>query len=960
MANPKIVLAELDIDIKALLAAALQSKEALAKLKTELLALKDAGDTTSARFRSMQADMQQLTAIMDEQLKVLKQQVKKNEDLAESQQQVAKSAKKAANAQEDLAEAYQEAAGQIEGLSEAAQDAAGVVSGLNAEVEKNNTLMAQEGAAKQVQTFTDYKNKVIEAAQSLNIFNGGFGGFISRAQEAGGVGPMVKGAFEGIASGIGGMTKSALSFIATPFGLVISAIAVALNAVVSYFQDTEEGMDALTAVTRPLQSVFNALMDVFHNVGKVLSTIFTDPVQAIKDFGGFLVDNVVNRFMGLLELMPSLGKAVALLFKGQFSEAGKIAADAVGKVALGTENITGKVTGAAKETGAFLQAAWQKGQQIDTLQKSLDKSLADYIKKNSELGIALEKQNSIADDTNLTFAEREKASLKAIDIAKEQNKLVLDRMDSEQKLLELKLSENGFTSEEKAQLAEMAAKRAAAVAQYAASEKGLNDKLGSIRQERANSEKVIRQKSLDDAGIHQRHLLDLFVAENKERAKTLKEQVGYEQEYAKKSVAILDQELKQKKISREEYKTGVANINRQTETNIHEASVAFKKAELDLWMQEHKSKIEAGQTLTKALADEEEKRLQEVKIQQEAMLAEEKGTTEAIIRDKRARGEALTIQEVEFQTGLLRIREDYNEKSKANAEAYEDSDEAQKLKRKADDAAKVEADYQAGLQKSQEDFDAKIAVEEDRYTATKIMLEGQLKDKLISQEDYDKAITDSEKLKGENIQKLEEARHNAKMQMANQTFTQMAEIFGKESKAGKAFSAASALIDTYQAANVALSSSPPPFNYIAAAAVTATGLRNVSKITSSKDPKFEQGGLVQVGGNRHAAGGTFFTGSDGTRFEAEQGELIGVMNRNAAHHFMAFNNAFPAGGSTAPNYFANGGIVSREIAQQQLNVDELAAKIALANSAIPAPIVAVQDIITQGNSYVRVREDANF
>jgi len=52
--------------------------------------------------------------------------------------------------------------------------------------------------------------------------------------------------------------------------------------------------------------------------------------------------------------------------------------------------------------------------------------------------------------------------------------------------------------------------------------------------------------------------------------------------------------------------------------------------------------------------------------------------------------------------------------------------------------------------------------------------------------------------------------------------------------------------------------------------------------------------------------------------------------------------------------------VSREIAQQQLNVDELAAKIALANSAIPAPIVAVQDIITQGNSYVRVREDANF
>jgi hypothetical protein len=84
------------------------------------------------------------------------------------------------------------------------------------------------------------------------------------------------------------------------------------------------------------------------------------------------------------------------------------------------------------------------------------------------------------------------------------------------------------------------------------------------------------------------------------------------------------------------------------------------------------------------------------------------------------------------------------------------------------------------------------------------------------------------------------------------------------------------------------------------------------------------------------------------------------MNRNAARHFIAFNNAFPAGGSTAPNYFANGGIVSREIAQQQLNVDELATKIAAANAALPQPVVAVQDIITQGNSYVQVRDGANF
>ena len=30
------------------------------------------------------------------------------------------------------------------------------------------------------------------------------------------------------------------------------------------------------------------------------------------------MDNVINRFMGMVELIPALGKAVSLLFKGEF------------------------------------------------------------------------------------------------------------------------------------------------------------------------------------------------------------------------------------------------------------------------------------------------------------------------------------------------------------------------------------------------------------------------------------------------------------------------------------------------------------------------------------------------------------------------------------------------------------------------------------------------------------------
>jgi len=51
-----------------------------------------------------------------------------------------------------------------------------------------------------------------------------------------------------------------------------------------------------------------------------------------------------------------------------------------------------------------------------------------------------------------------------------------------------------------------------------------------------------------------------------------------------------------------------------------------------------------------------------------------------------------------------------------------------------------------------------------------------------------------------------------------------------------------ALIDTFAGANKALASAPPPFNFALAAAVTATGLANVTKIESQS---FAQGGIVQ-------------------------------------------------------------------------------------------------------------------
>lgn len=66
---------------------------------------------------------------------------------------------------------------------------------------------------------------------------------------------------------------------------------------------------------------------------------------------------------------------------------------------------------------------------------------------------------------------------------------------------------------------------------------------------------------------------------------------------------------------------------------------------------------------------------------------------------------------------------------------------------------------------------------------------------------------------------------------------------------GKAAAIAQASIDTYVAANKALAAYPPPFNFIAAAAVVAAGIANVAKIAG-----FERGGYTGNVGRKEVAG----------------------------------------------------------------------------------------------------------
>ncbi len=130
-------------------------------------------------------------------------------------------------------------------------------------------------------------------------------------------------------------------------------------------------------------------------------------------------------------------------------------------------------------------------------------------------------------------------------------------------------------------------------------------------------------------------------------------------------------------------------------------------------------------------------------------------------------------------------------------------------------------------------------------TQARIDAEGALKDftqannqELITLQKQQAAnILDVEKKALADKQKLEAQ----KIQATLVSLSAVATLVDQDSKAGKAIAVAQGLINTYLGVTQALASSPPPFNFIAAAATAAAGFKAVADINRTTLPSPEGG-----------------------------------------------------------------------------------------------------------------------
>ena len=304
------------------------------------------------------------------------------------------------------------------------------------------TVKANDLTQKEVdETNKKFKEQEKQLSKTNKAFSG-LGGQLTaignRFQIAGkGVGDLAAGMFK--ATNATNSTTKAMRILkvaiaATGIGLLITAI----GSVAAAFKSSEAGQNKFAKLMDVIGVVVGNVSDVFAIIGENIIAAFENPKESINSFVTLIKDNIINRFEGLLELVPALGSAITQLFKGDFSGAAETAGDAVAKLTLGVEGFTGKVVSgfnsaseAVKEFSDLTKKEVAQAQDLADIRAATNVLEREFLVKTAKL------ETTVA-------ALRLKARQEDQFSAKERVKAIIEARDIQNELLEteIKIAKN--------------------------------------------------------------------------------------------------------------------------------------------------------------------------------------------------------------------------------------------------------------------------------------------------------------------------------------------------------------------------------------------------------------------------------------------------------------------------------------------------------------------------------------
>jgi len=441
-----------------------------------------------------------------------------------------------------------------------------------------------------------------------------------------------------------------------------------------------------------------------------------------------------------------------------------------------------------------------------------------------------------------------------------------------------------------------------------------------------------RQEDLLNKQLDQsRAEIDLFIEKQGFKKKSAEEEYKFNKELFDKESKDIELRYAKGKLSKTQYEIEKAQItNDYARVN---SEIVLENAEIEI-----NAEIEKNQAILdsdKFLSDEQ------LRIKQEAL-------------DSQYLAE-VDFQNLRLQNGVINQQE-YNAAIDAVNEENRLKNEALLEQRKADEQnrqlidlenKKIIDDANFILQAENEKAKNEILLTQEIDAAKKSGADIQLIKDVYAQKDKD----------------IDNAVMQNKLDLASQTFGQLASILGENSKAGKAAAIAQATIDTYSGINKVWSTAsvlPEPFataqKIVSTAVVAKSGFDSVKKITATKTPSFKKPSYASgVIGLRGAGSGT----SDDINANLSSGESV-INARSTAMFSNELSAINQAGGGIGLNGASN--ILNQNNLQSNADNSQLVAMIAeaVAVGAEAGTSKGSQKGITNLSDNRKIMKDAKF
>lgn len=386
----------------------------------------------------------------------------------------------------------------------------------------------------------------------------------------------------------GGFKTMRLAIISTGLG----ALVVIIGSLIAAFKGSEEGQNKFAKIMSVVGALTGNLVDLLADLGEGIINAFENPQKAISDFADLIKDNIVTRFEGLMNLIPNLGRAVEQLFKGNFKEAGKIAADSMGQVFLGVDSVTDTIKNATNSLKEFTAEQIREGKAaaaVADMRAKADKIERNLIVERSKLESEIAQLRlKSRQEEQFTAEERKQALLDA-------QKLEDSLLDKETQYLELRrdaqIQENTFSRSNKENLTKEAEAIAAVNRQVAA-------RANTARQVQREVNTISKQIEAQNkaAAAEEKAIQDKKIADEKLRTDAIEKiQEDFRQKQKDKDAETelekinLEEERKLAELERlgatEEQKQEVIDfyngLRLENEDAVAKASVDIAKAEAD-------------------------------------------------------------------------------------------------------------------------------------------------------------------------------------------------------------------------------------------------------------------------------------------------------------------------------------------------------------------------------------------